>query len=147
MGRTRSRTYNRLFTNLKKVPGVKNVRHERSGTGVDYEIVGDLDTSIFADGVIPCDGARVKVNWWTHADEETAWFQFHYWDEIGLDCGWHRQPNDHVDGIDHMQYRSDSADEYTYESVEVEFDNAIGLMWEIVDGRLADFLKGRYTSQ
>jgi len=146
MGRARSRIYNRLLTNLKKVPGVNNVRHERSGTGVDYELVGDIDTDIFANGVIPCDDATVKANWWTHSDAEPPWFQFHYWDDE-LDCGWHRQPNDHVDGLDHLQYRTGASEEYEYETVDLEFTNAIGLLWEVVDGRLVTFLTDHYTSE
>lgn len=143
-GRRRSRAHRRLSKNLKRIPGIDSVHYDRSEVGVEHEIVGEVNTDVFANAVVSCKEASVKVNWWSHVEDDPPWFQFHYWDESGFDCGWHRQPNDHVDGLEHYQERVDPGESYRYESVEFESENPIGLLWEIVDGRLPDRLRSHF---
>lgn len=143
LGTRRNRIQNQLYENLKKVPGIEEVRYQESGTGIDHDIVGVIDTQIFADGVIEADESWVKVNWWPQPDGQ-SWFQIHYVEENGFNCGWHRQENNHVDGLDHYQEEEPSTDEVTYEPVNFEFDRPVGLLWEIVNGRLVERLKERY---
>jgi hypothetical protein len=142
--RSRNQVLGRLHANLKRVPGTENVRFERSGTGIDREIAGDVDPIIFADGVIPREEAHVKVNWWPQPDDEATLFEIHYWEPEGCDGGWHRQPNDHVDGIDHVQWRDSADDEYEYEPLTIEAGAPVGILWEVVGELLPERLKNYY---
>lgn len=144
IGRLRERAQQQLYGNLKKVPGIKNTRLEESGTGIDYQIVGDINTDVFASGVIPVDDAEITVNWWSQSDDDDAWFKFHYWDGTGFDCGWHRQENDHVEGLAHYQERESAEEEYEYEPYSVEEENPIGILWTVVDEELVRKLLDRY---
>jgi len=144
-GRCRKRIQNRLHQNLKRVPGLVDVRYERSGAGVDMQLRADVDTTIFADGVIDAADAYVQVNWWPDAGADDAdWFQVHYTDATGFDCRWHRQPNEHVDGLDHYQERPSSDADCEYEPLTLDAESPVGILWEIVGGRLADRLHDRY---
>jgi len=88
-----------LHQNLKRVPGLVDTRFEKSGTGAGLQLRAEVDTTVFADGVIDADGAYVQINWWPQAGENGEdWYQIHYTDSTGFDRGWHRQPNEHVEG-------------------------------------------------
>ncbi len=143
VGRARKRIQRRLYRNLKRVPGITDVRFEESGTGIGRQIRGAADTRVFASGVIP-DGASLQVNWWPRRDSDPNRFQIHYADGTGFDCGWHRQENDHVDGLDHYQQRESPEEEYTYEPVTFESNTPVGILWEVVDERLVERLQARY---
>jgi hypothetical protein len=143
LGRLRDRAHQQLHSNLKKVPGIEQVRFEESGTGVEYQIGADVNTDVFASGEIPSDEASLKVNWWPQADKE-AWFEFHYWDGTGYDCGWHREPNDHVDGLAHFQERESAGNDYEYEPFSVGQDVPVGILWTIADEKLVKHLLERY---
>ena len=57
-----------------------------------------------------------------------------------FDCGFHCEPNPHVDGLLHYQKREDVNDMYTYEPVSFGARSVTGLLWEMMDalaGRLA----------
>lgn len=99
---------------------------------------------IFADGVISADEAYVQINWWPQPDGEAIWFQIHYIESSGFDCGWHRHANDHVDRLDHFQERESPEEGYRYREVSFEAENPIGILWEVVDERLQDRLRQRY---
>jgi hypothetical protein len=72
--------------------------------------------------------ATLRVTWQPLDPPE---FAFHY-SEGGFDCGWHREPNPHVDGDDHYQERvGDEA--YRYEPVSFEGETAPELTWEIME--------------
>ena len=72
--------------------------------------------------------ATLRVTWQPLDPPE---FAFHY-SEDGFDCGWHREPNPHVDGDDHYQERV-GADDYRYEPVSFEGETAPELTWEIME--------------
>ena len=72
-----------------------------------------------------------------------SWFQNHYAESSGFDSGWHRQANDHVDGLDHFQERESPEEEYRYSPVSLKIENPVGILWEVVDERLQDRLRQR----
>lgn len=147
IGNDRDQALHLMLINLRKIPGTESVRFEDSGTGVDKEVRGEFNTDVFANGVIEAAEASVKVNWWPLDDEDKYWYQFHYTDSTGFDCGWHRQKNDHVDGLDHYQERESVDQEYEYYQFFPSFEHPVGLLWEIVDGRLVKRLKMRYDDE
>ncbi len=67
-----------------------------------------------------------------------AYYTLHYSESDGIDCGFHCEPNPHVDGLLHYQER-DTNDAYTYEPVSFGARSASGLLWELMDA-LADRL-------
>ena len=71
-----------------------------------------------------------------------AYYTLHYGESDGLDCGFHCEPNPHVDGLLHYQERDDTNDAYTYEPVSFDTRSVSGLLWEMMDAladRLDDF--------
>jgi len=83
------------------------------------------------------DDAALRVTWHPLDPPE---FAFHYSDPA-FDCGWHHEPNPHVDGLAHYQERfGDGA--YSYEPVDFDGDTAVELVWEVMD-RLRDRLDTR----
>ncbi|WP_338902017.1 hypothetical protein [Salinibaculum marinum] len=68
-----------------------------------------------------------------------AYDTLHYSESDGLDCGFHCEPNPHVDGLLHYQERDDTNDEYTYVPVSFDARSVAGLLWEMMDA-LADRL-------
>lgn len=141
-GNKRDRIHHDLKHNLQKVPYTAEVQYQLSRSGVELEIVGKIDTDIFANGVVNADEAHVCVNWWTHPDSEDQ-FKFHYWESGGFDCGWHRQENEHVDGTDHYQMRPNPESDYTYEEISFDQNTPVGLLWEILSDRLEDRILAR----
>lgn len=133
-----------LHENLKKVPGVEAVRFEESGTEVEHQVVGDIDTAVYADGIVDAEEAFVQVNWWPLSDEDQYWHQFHYVESGGFDCGWHRQENDHVEGLGHYQERESADGDYEYYPTNLHHENPVGILWEIMRHRLVERLKLRY---
>jgi len=74
------------------------------------------------------ESATLRVTWQPISPPE---FAFHY-SEDGFDCGWHREPNPHVEGDAHYQERvSDGS--YRYESISLEGETAPELVWEIME--------------
>lgn len=70
-----------------------------------------------------------------------AYYALHYSESDGLDCGFHCEPNPHVDGLLHYQKREDGNDAYTYEPVSFGARSVTGLLWEMMDAltdRLGD---------
>jgi len=74
------------------------------------------------------DTATLRVTWQPLDPPE---FAFHY-SEDGFDCGWHREPNPHVDGDAHYQERVDS-EPYRYEAISFEGETAPELVWEVLE--------------
>ena len=147
IGDDRNQVLHTVHLNLRKVPGTKAVRYEESGTGVEKQVVADFDTDVFADGVIQAEGASIEVNWWPLEESpDRYWYKFHYYDSTGFDCGWHRQENDHVDGLDHYQERESPDAEYEYAVFDPARSHPLSLLWEIVSGRLVSRLEIRYAS-
>lgn len=71
----------------------------------------------------------------------TANFVFHYSESSGFDCGWHLEPNPHVNGHLHYQERDDSSEDYSYNEFTLNATSVVGVLWEILDAlesRLGD---------
>ena len=74
------------------------------------------------------EAATLRVTWHPLDPPE---FVFHY-SEDAFDCGWHHEPNPHVEGWAHYQERTASGD-YSYEPIAFEGETATELVWEIMD--------------
>jgi hypothetical protein len=82
--------------------------------------------------------ATLRVTWWPAREGEPS-FVFHYSDETGFDCRFHRESNPHVDGTTHFQERDGPEAEYRYEAVSLEAETPPRVCWEVID-RIADRL-------
>lgn len=133
--------HSRLRTNLQQFPEVDTVRYVDTRTGIDKQLRADFNGDILMSGELGIDEACLYVNWWTHSDGPDQ-FKFHYRDSSGYDCGWHRQKNDHVEGLDHFQWRTDSEENYQYEPIEFDYDQPPGMLWEVRE-RLEEHLSSR----
>jgi hypothetical protein len=86
---------------------------------------------------VDAESATLQATWWpASADPEYA---FHYSDDTEFDCGWHREPNPHVEGKLHYQERSLADEPYRYESVLFPAGTPPRVLWTVLD-RLADRL-------
>lgn len=142
VGDERSQIQTGLYNNLQNVPGVEQTTYCESEHGVECAIVGEFNTDVYADGAITAEGAYIRINWWPlHDEQDRHWFQFHYHESSGFDCGFHRHENDHIDGLDHYQERADADDEYDYHPLTLHYTNPIGVLWEILGERLPNRLK------
>lgn len=82
------------------------------------------------------DTATLRVTWQPLDPPE---FAFHY-SEDNFDCGWHHEPNPHVEGYGHYQERK-QAETYQYESITFEGETVPELVWEVMErlkSRLSD---------
>lgn len=84
--------------------------------------------------------ASLRVTWWPAPDG--AEFVFHYSDSSGFDCGWHREPNPHVDGRTPYQERPSPDAEYRYEPVSLGAETPPRVLWTVLD-RLTERLGER----
>lgn len=69
-----------------------------------------------------------------------ASYSLHYSESTGFDCGFHCEPNPHVDGLLHYQERDSTDSAYTYEPVSFSARSASALLWELMDA-LSDRLE------
>ena len=74
------------------------------------------------------ESATLRVTWQPIEPPE---FAFHY-SESNFDCGWHHEPNPHVDGDAHYQERVGS-EPYRYEAISFEGETAPELVWEVME--------------
>lgn len=63
-----------------------------------------------------------------------AYYTVHYSEPSGFDCGFHCEPNPHIDGLLHYQERDEVDDCYTYEPASFDARSVSGLVWEVMDG-------------
>ncbi|WP_188980000.1 hypothetical protein [Halocalculus aciditolerans] len=98
-------------------------------------VVATLDPVVLGSSA---DEGTLTIRWYageTAASEPE--FAFHYSDSSGFDCGWHYEPNPHVEGRAHYQERSTPDDDYVYEEIAFSSLQPIRLLWEILE-RLED---------
>ena len=143
LGGRRDQIQQTFKDNLRRIPGIENVRFEPSRTGIDHQVAGDIITEIFARGAITAESAWIQLNWWPQ-QSDPDWFEFHYIDATDYNCGWHRHQNTHVAGLDHFQEHFPETDETHYEPVTFEYETPVGLVWEIIDDRLTQQVIDRY---
>lgn len=60
-------------------------------------------------------------------------FRVHYSEPGGFDCGFHNEPNPHVDGWFHVQWRASSDEEFEYRPASLEARTPAGVLWEILE--------------
>ena len=140
-GGRRSHVLSRLRSNLQQFPEADTVRYVDTRTEIDQRLRADFDCDVFLSDKLGVDKAALYVNWWIHPDSPDQ-FKFHYRDCAGYDCGWHRQENDHVEALDHFQWRGNPDEDYRYEPIEFDYDQPPGIVWEIRE-RLVEHLSGR----
>ena len=59
-------------------------------------------------------------------------FSFHFSDGTA-DCGWHYEPNPHVDGRGHYQERPEASADYQYEACTFSSRQPTRVVWEVLD--------------
>lgn len=143
-GRERHRILRELRGELARHPAVRSVEGEPPD---EYrELQAALDPAWFGR---PASTASLRVTWipdpspGPEAPDRTndtwvrtpirAYYTLHYSKPGGFDCGFHCEPNPHVDGLLHFQEREGTDDEYTYEPVSFSARSASGLLWEMMD--------------
>jgi hypothetical protein len=132
-GALRHRILTEIRRELARHPAVESVQGVPSGP--QRELRATLRPGAFDREV---EEATLRVAWWP-APEGDPSFVFHYSDHTGFDCGFHREPNPHVDGATHYQERPAPDEDYRYESISVDAETPPRLCWELLD-RLADRL-------
>lgn len=143
-GRDRHRVLRELRGELARHPAVRSVEGDPP---VEHrELHGTLDPLWFGR---PPKTAALRVTWipdpspgpeasdrptdaWTRTPIR-AYYTLHYSEPDGLDCGFHCEPNPHVDGLLHYQERGDTDDAYTYDAVSFGARSVSGLLWELLD--------------
>ena len=131
----RHRTLTELKRTVRRHPAVDVAAGVDENDGRFRELDVDFDARILD---VEADDASLRIEWRPRPDPaEPAYFVFHYWDSTGRDFGWHREPNPHVNGLEHFQERSDPNADYEYESAEFDSLSPIELCWEIL-GRIEE---------
>ena len=143
-GRDRHRILRELRGELVRHPAVRSVEGEPPD---EYrELRAALTPSWFGRGT---ETASLRVTWipdptpgpeasdrandsWMRTPIR-AYYTLHYSQPDGFDCGFHCEPNPHVDGLLHYQKREDANDAYTYELVSFGTRSVTGLLWEMMD--------------
>ena len=87
---------------------------------------------------VDAESASLRIEWRPRPDPiELAYFVFHYYDSTGRDFGWHREPNPHVDRLEHRQERDSPDEECEYEPAYFESHSPVTLLWDIL-GRIEE---------
>lgn len=147
-GQDRHRALRELYSELGRHPAVLTVEGEPSGEYRELRAV--LNPAAFDRSSAD---ASLRVTWLSHpspgpeaSDRSSdrwlrtsirAYYTLHYSESSGFDCGFHCEPNPHVDGLLHYQERSDANEEYTYEPVSFDARSLAGLLWELMDALAA----------
>ncbi|MFC7156253.1 hypothetical protein ACFQPA_12450 [Halomarina halobia] len=131
LGQERHRILRELRRELERHPAVQRARGVPDGKF--RELHADLDPTALGRGA---ERATLRVAWWPAPDDPG--FAFHYSDSTGFDCGWHREPNPHVEGKTHYQER-DAPDGYEYETATFGGETPSRTLWAVLD-RLTDRL-------
>ena len=131
----RHRTLTELRRTVRHHPAVDDAYATREGTGRFRDLHVEFVPEILG---TEAEEAELRVEWRPRQEStRCAYFVFHYYDSSGRDFGWHREPNPHVEGLAHFQYRHSRDAEYAYELTEFDSDSPVGLLWEML-GRIED---------
>jgi hypothetical protein len=126
LGQKRHRILRELQRELERHPAVQYV----TGSPDDRyrELRATLDPAVLG---VTADDATLRVAWWPDTDDPE--YAFHYSDDTGFDCGWHREPNPHTDGKLHYQERLSPDEPYQYESVSFSTHTPPRTLWTVLD--------------
>ena len=87
------------------------------------------------------EAGSLTVRWYAGASPgATPEFVFPFTDADGFDCGWHHEPNPHVDRWGHYQERRTADGRYAYEPVTSGSHVPVRVVWEGME-RLAERLE------
>ena len=118
-----------LRRTVERHPAVQHASGEPPGQFI--RVVATLDPATIGS---EADEGTLTLRWYAgetaDADPE---FAFHYRESSDFDCGWHHEPNPHVDGWAHYQERLSADDEYEYEVVSFDSLQPVPLLWGILD--------------
>ena len=143
-GSDRHRILRELRGELARHPAVRSVEGEPSED--HRELRATLNPSWFGR---TAGTASLRVTWipdlspgpeasdrandtWTRTPIR-AYYTLHYSESDGFDCGFHCEPNPHVDGLLHYQERGHENDTYTYKPISFDARSVTGLLWEMMD--------------
>ena len=62
-----------------------------------------------------------------------AMFKLHYSETSGADCGFHNEPNPHVEGWFHFQERATPNTTYEYSPATLDARTPVSALWELLD--------------
>lgn len=126
LGQERHLVLRELQRELERHPAVQRV----TGSPDDKyrELRATFDSAVLG---VEAEDATLRVTWWPAPGEPE--YAFHYSDDSGFDCGWHREPNPHVDGKLHYQERPSADEPSEYESVSFSADPPPRVLWAILD--------------
>lgn len=129
----RHRTLTELKRTVRHHPAVDVVTGAQGDDGRFRALEVIFDPLILG---VDADHAALRIEWRPRLEPtEPAYFVFHYHDSTGLDFGWHREPNPHVDGLEHFQARTAPEQKYDYEPTSIVSDSPVELLWDIL-GRI-----------
>lgn len=129
----RHRTLSELERTVQRHPAVVTAAGARGDGGRFRELAVTFDLTILG---IDADEAGLRIVWRPRPDaSETAYFVFHCHESTGRDFGWHREPNAHVNSLEHYQERQTADAQYEYEATQFEATSPVELVWEIL-GRI-----------
>jgi hypothetical protein len=129
----RHRTLTELKRTVRHHPAVDIVTGAAGGDGRFRALTVAFDPLILG---VDADRAALRIEWRPRPDPtEPVYFVFHYDDSTGRDFGWHREPNPHVDGLEHFQARTDPDQEYDYQPTYFDSTSPVNLLWDVL-GRI-----------
>ena len=95
------------------------------------QVRAEVDPRVFGG---TSESGSLTVRWYAGKSAEASpEFVFHYSDESGFDCGWHHEPNPHVDGWGHFQERESANEEYSYEPITFGSEVPVRVCWEVME--------------
>jgi hypothetical protein len=129
----RHRTLTELERTVRQHPAVDVAAGVDDDDGRFRELDVDFDPRILG---VDTERATLRIEWRPRPDPtEPAYFVFHYSDATGRDFGWHREPNPHVDRLEHFQKRDSPDAECQYEPAYFDSQSPVELCWDIL-GRI-----------
>lgn len=118
-----------LRRTLEQYPPVASAQGEPSEQFT--RVRAEINPSSFG---LNADTGILEIRWYAgETPDAPPEFAFHYSDSSGFDCGWHHEPNPHVEGWGHYQERETASDKYTYHPVEFESQQPVRVLWEILE--------------
>lgn len=122
---------------LERYPAV--IRTQGFPPDSHAQVEADLNPTHFGSDV---EAGSLTVRWFAgEMRDDPPQFSFHYSDETGFDCGWHHEPNPHVDGWGHYQERTDPDTAYAYEPYTFSTQAPSRVVWEVLS-HVSDVLSG-----
>jgi hypothetical protein len=132
LGQEHHRILQELRHQFDRHPAIEDVRGVPNGKF--RELRANLDPGAFGHDA---EDASLRVSWWPAPDDPE--YVIHYSESTGFDCGFHREPNPHVEGKTHYQVRSSPDETSEYEAVDLAPRTPTRLLWTVLD-LLADRL-------